>query len=277
MLKFYMDESGLGKNPDEKVCGIAGFVTQNSSWKGFQKQWAQLLTDHRLDEFKSKEFWARNPRGGLCGKYADWSFDKANDFISTVVRLLISYKPHLLAGSIKIPDFRSYSVRERRFLTGGQFDLQKKEFVSTGKPNAAYFVALSVVVIKGMELAKNQKDTCHFVFDEQTEFAPLALKRIRDIREDPKNATLAPFLGDTVFSSSIKVLPLQVADLAAFTCKEYYKKVMYGQPVEIIDRAVVTPIEVFQLIVAECPHTLYPLDRVQMDKILENSEILDSA
>ncbi len=106
MLKFYMDESGLGKNVDERVCGIAGFVTQNSSWKGFHKQWQHLLREYELDEFKSKELGTHIGRQP-CGKYVDWAFGDANEFMSKALRLLFSYKPSLLCGSVQMYDFHT--------------------------------------------------------------------------------------------------------------------------------------------------------------------------
>src|SRR5258708_5857477 len=109
MLKFYMDESGLGKNKDEKVCCVAGFIAQNSAWRGFHKNWKRLLEQFGLGEFKAKEFWDRRPDGSLSGKYANWSFDRANDFMVGVVRLIVSYRLRLLGSVVKLPDFFSYT------------------------------------------------------------------------------------------------------------------------------------------------------------------------
>lgn len=168
MLKFYMDESGIGKNPDERVCSVAGFVAQNSAWRGFQKQWRETLEDHGIDEFHSKEFWARHADGGLAGKYKTWSFDRANKFITKLAELIVSYNPYLLGSVIKLSDFFSYQLKQRQYLTGADYREDTGTFITSGKPKAAYFVPFHVVVIKGVELGTSLREDCHFVLDRKS-------------------------------------------------------------------------------------------------------------
>lgn len=272
MLKFHMDESGLGKNRDEQVCCVGGFATQNSSWKTFQKNWSNVLAEYGIDEFHSKEFWQRRKDGGLCGKYAEWSFAKANRFMGRLLRLISSYNLHLLSGTISLEDFFSYPVSQRKYLTGAVYHSNKQEFITSGKPNAAYFVPFNLVIIRGLELGAKQKEMVHFVFDEQNEFSPKALERIAEMRKFD-NSSLTQFLGDTVYCSSFRVPALQCADLAAFTCREFYKRKMYGLPIMAEDRGVVTPMEVFGVIIRRRNHRIFKLQRAEMDGILKKSTI----
>ncbi len=160
MLKFHMDESGLGKNKDEQVCCVGGFATQNSSWKTFQKHWSNVLAEYGIDEFHSKEFWQRRKDGGLCGKYAEWSFAKANRFMGRLLRLISSYNLHLLSGTISLEDFFSYPVSQRKYLTGAVYHSNKQEFITSGKPNAAISCRSTLSSFGGLNSARNKKRWC---------------------------------------------------------------------------------------------------------------------
>ena len=164
-----------------------------------------------LDEFHSKEFWTRKPDGGLTGKYRDWSFADANDFMLRAIELILDYKLYLLGSAINLTDFFAYSTEDRKFLTGARFDFDRQKFLTTGKPDAAYFVPFGVVVQKGTAIGRDNKELAHFIFDEQNEFSPLALERIGQLRNSPDGAGLKEFLGSAVFGSSAQLLPLQVA------------------------------------------------------------------
>ena len=269
MLKFYMDESGLGKNRDEKICCVAGFVALNSNWKKFQKHWRSLLNEYGLNEFHSKEFWARKADGGMSGKYSEWSFADANRFMIRAVDLIHDYRLYLLGSAISLADFFSYSVEDRKFLTGARLDLGRQKFLTTGKPDAAYFVPFQAVVQQGTIIARDRREVAHFIFDEQNEFSPLALQRIAQLRVSPNGVGLREFLGDAEFTSSARILPLQVADLAAFTCKEYYKRAMCGLPIDYAERAVISPMEVLGKLLRKGNHSLFDLQKKQLDMLLK--------
>ena len=269
MLKFFMDESGIGKNRDEAVCCIAGFAAMNADWKKFAKHWEALLANYGLDEFHSKEFWARRPDGGLTGKYRGWSFGDANSFMLKAIELIHNYNLFLLGSVVSLRDFFSYSVEDRRLLTGARFDFGRQKFSTTGKPDAAYFVPFNVVVTQGAVIGRDKKQPAHFVFDEQNEFAPRALERIAELRRSADGAGLREFLGSAVYDVSSRLRPLQVADLAAFTCKEYYKRKMRDLPIDFEERAVISPMEVLAQLLREHNHKLFKLERIEMDAMLQ--------
>ncbi len=271
MLKCYVDESGLGKNQDEIVCCVAGFFSRNAHWGKFQKHWRALLKKYGLDEFKAKDFWRRSTTGGLTGKYANWSFGDANEFMQSVIRLILDYRLHLLGSAVNLAEFFSYAEEDRRFLTGAQFDVTKSAFVTSGKPTTAYFAAFNVVVTQGAKIGARKKELMHFVFDEQNEFAPLARQRMPELRESEQLGGVREFLGDLVYSPSSRVLPLQCADLVAFACKDYYRREMSGLPIDFVERAVISPMEVLQQILLGLPvenQSLFKLGRQEFDLML---------
>jgi hypothetical protein len=277
MLKFFIDESGLGKHMAEKVCSVAGFVASNSAWNQFQQNWGELLDEYGVTEFHAKEFWMRRPDGHLAGMYQNWQFSQARSFIADIINLIAACQPWLVGASIKLEDYFSYSADQRRYLTGAMYQTSNSVFRSTGKPGSAYFVPFQVVVIKSMELGVEEREDCHFVFDEQKEFEPLALKRLAEMKANPEHKRLALIWGDTVFSSSSRVLPLQTADLAAFCCKEYYKQKMYSLPFNLHEeRSVPSPLDVFKSLLQRLvPHKvrLFKLEKDEMDRLLAHSTL----
>ena len=141
MLRCYMDESGLGKNVQEVLCCIAGVQCRNSLCMPLQEQWGLVLEKYGVDEFKSKAFWTVAQDGGLVGAYKGWSFERANIFISDLVRVIQRHKCHIFGAVVNLTDFFSFDEESRRFLTGATFHIQRQRFVSSGKPNSAYFMA----------------------------------------------------------------------------------------------------------------------------------------
>lgn len=268
MLRCYMDESGLGKNVQEVVCCIAGFQCRNSLCYPFQEEWKAVLLEYGIDEFKSKQFWAVAEDGGLTGKYKGWSFEKANIFVSELVRIIQRHKCHMLGAAVNLHDFFSYDEESRKFLTGATFHIDRNRFVTSGKPNSAYFTALNVVVGQGVKRAAVDREECHFIFDEQEEYASLAKTRVAELRSHFKEAGIADFLGSVGYSPSHKVRPLQAADLAAHVCKEYYRRKMLGRPVEIKIRGVLTPLEIFSHLLTDDNFSLFKLEKKEMDTIL---------
>lgn len=185
------------------------------------------------------------------------------------VDLILDYKLYLLGSSIKLDDFFSFSVEERRFLTGARFDFGKHKFVTTGKPNAAYFVPFNAVVTHGAIIGREKQQLAHFVFDEQNEFSPRALQRIAELRNSRDGVGLKEYLGSAVFASSFEILPLQVADLAAFTCREYYKRQMQGLPIQCGDHAVITAMEVLTKLIRNGNHRLFKLETKELCLLLK--------
>jgi hypothetical protein len=271
VLRSYLDESGLGKNVQEVLCCIAGFQCRNSLCIPFQDQWGKTLAEYGIDEFKSKQFWTVAQDGALTGKYSGWSFGKANLFISDLVRLIRGHRCHLLAAVVNLRDFFSYDEDSRRYLTGASFHIKKQRFTSSGKPNSAYFTALTAVIGKGVERASKDRQLCHFIFDEQNEYESLAKSRVSEMRGHFAGSPLALFLGDVGYSPSHRVLALQAADLAAHVCKEYYRRKMLGIPIEIdTTRGLLTPLEIFSHLIDDNDKefSLFKLEKKEMDAIL---------
>jgi hypothetical protein len=143
-------------------------------------------------------FWTVAQDGGLAGGYKGWSFDRANNFISDLVRVIQRHKCHIFGAVVNLSDFYSFDEESRRFLTGATFHIQRQRFVSSGKPNSAYFMVLTAVIAKAVERAAMDRELCHFIFGEQEEYASLAKTRVAEFRQHLRRSGLADSLGDSV-------------------------------------------------------------------------------
>jgi hypothetical protein len=235
-----------------------------------QEQWGLVLEKYGVDEFKSKAFWTVAQDGGLVGAYKGWSFERANIFISDLVRVIQRHKCHIFGAVVNLTDFFSFDEESRRFLTGATFHIQRQRFVSSGKPNSAYFMALTAVIAKAVERAATDRELCHFIFDEQEEYASLAKTRVAELREHLGRSGLADSLGDVGYSPSHRVRALQAADLVAHVCKYFYRQKIIGQqPWESMNhRGLLTPWEIFAHLLTDTNHSLFKLDRPVMEAIL---------
>jgi len=266
VLKFYMDESGIHKSPEGGVCAVAGFAASNSGWKKFIPKWSQLLRRHNISEFHSKLFWNRNPDGGLVGEFRGWKFEECNTLLSSIIGLINSHKLFLLGSAVDVRAFYEYPEEERRYLTGAIWHERKARFLTTGKPSSPYFVPFQSCVSHAIRLAAQQSEVAHFVFDEQNEFSGLALQRIPEIRTALERVGLSDRLGDAVYSSSARVPPLQIADLAAFGCRDFYKR-QWGYTGQGIpeDGPVWGPQYVLGRILKADNHRIYSLRKQELD------------
>jgi hypothetical protein len=265
VLKFYMDESGIYKGPEGMVCAVGGFAATNSAWKKFIPKWAQLLRRHKLDEFHSKLFWNRNLEGGLVGEFRGWRFEDCNAFLSAMIGLINGHELFLLGAAVDLNAFYGYPEEQRRYLTGAIWHNKKARFLTTGKPGAPYFVPFHACVSHAIQIAEQKADVAHFVFDEQNEFSRLALQRIPEIRRALEGVGLSAVVGDCVFSSSTQVPALQIADLAAFVCREFYKG-QWGYPQSIPeDGPVWGPQYVLSRIQKTGNHQLFSLKKEELD------------
>lgn len=261
-----MDESGIHKSPEGAVCAVAGFAASDSAWKAFIPKWAQLLRRHKISEFHSKLFWNRDQDGRPVGEFSGWKFEECNAFLSAIISLINSHKLFLLGSAVDVRAFYDYPEEQRRYLTGAIWHDKKARFLTTGKPSTPYFVPFQSCVSHAIQLAAQHSEVAHLIFDEQNEFSGLALQRIPEIRAALVRVGLSDRLGHAIYSSSAQVLPLQIADLAAFSCRYFYKR-QWGYTGQGIpeDGPVWGPLYVLSRILKADNHRIYSLRKQELD------------
>jgi hypothetical protein len=133
MVEAYMDESGI--HDDAHVCIIAGYWGSEKKWRRFEARWPEIIkaaNEPMLKEFHSTEFW--NSKGERHGVFAKWSDTKADKFINDLVACIIETKIFPTSAMLVIDEWKKLNKDEKRFLTGGRYDLAAKKWVKPGAP-----------------------------------------------------------------------------------------------------------------------------------------------
>ena len=178
MMDAYLDESGV--HDDARVCVIAGFFGGSGKWKKFANDWRALLKrfDVPLAEFHAKDIFPK-PRGFFHP--TNWNGDH-EAFRSAVAQTIAGHtKIHPVSAGIIVPDFKSFSQEERRFMTGATS--KNGRLVSSGCPGKPYFVPFQHVVrtICGYAPVGGK---AHFHFGLARPFAEYAAALARQIKTD---------------------------------------------------------------------------------------------
>jgi len=202
MLTFYGDESGthdrLGVQPGSDVIAVAGYLGWNDDWKRIQTRWKNCLEKYRVSEFHLARF-LRNEEP----PYRTWNKEKREEFIDELIGIARRHTCGGFGGLVVLEDYNqilpAHIKREHK--------------------HPYYFCFQMLIDILLPEL-----DTLHlpageqvaFIFDQNQQFANGAtesFKIIKQIRDKDDR------LGSITFGSRKQYIPLQAADLIAYTVR----------------------------------------------------------
>lgn len=233
MLKAYFDESGI--HDKAKICVVAGFVLEASRADLLGSIWKyDVLAPFKLPYFHAKEFANRS------GPFRGWSDTMAQTFTNRAMvgirRAMLDYEwpPMLIGSAIRRCDFLALSEEDRRWLTGGTFvtsslDERPRKWKRQGAPTKPYFLAFQQAVLDAAKYERHMPwgtsygrdfkgprkgNLVHYVLDRQDDYEATAKAVFNAMQQMP--LSVKDRLGDVVFSSKLKVLPLQVADFIAY-------------------------------------------------------------
>jgi hypothetical protein len=129
MLKAYFDESGIHQGA--QVCVVAGFWGKKGPWRKFEQNWRLALREFKvpLEQFHAKEVIQRN------GMFHRWDDDKHKEFLEQIGKVVSESRIHPVCYGLYNKDFFSFSLPERKFLTGGSWDSENHRFLTTGSPD----------------------------------------------------------------------------------------------------------------------------------------------
>lgn len=216
----YGDDSGTHQGPNGAThCLVAGYVASPRQWKLFRRDWRDALGN--VEEFHAVEFFQRRKSSG--SPYRDWTDEQARMFLARLCVIIDKYALAPIGGAVKVSDFFAYSVEERRLLTGavvltnthwhqGEFEVTQKTLEHMGSPNRPYFIVFPGFFVEAM--LRSGDDQIHLVFDSQGDAEAHAKEHYDRFR---KFAPGAERLSSITFASSKDELPLQAADLYAYT------------------------------------------------------------
>jgi hypothetical protein len=238
MLKAYFDESGIhGGAP---VCIVAGFVATQRCCNDLALGWRGLLDKYEIEFFHAREYakrtgpfkegpphlW-RTAKEIFAHHPPNWDSDCRRSFETDALAVihvsLDRSDPLILVGAaINSKDFLALPIDHRRWLTGGYMSAPKK-WRRQGAPTKPYFLAFQQAVLDAVKFSQHYDsagrhlgtgDTVHFVFDQQFEYEQSARGIFNAMKRSP--LSVKDRIGDVVFSSKSRALPLQVADFIAY-------------------------------------------------------------
>lgn len=208
MIEAYLDESGI--HDGAPVCIIAGYYGGKSQLKKLEVGWRRVLDDYgfSLEKFHAKDL---------------IKVPKYRPMLESLARVIRGVrKAYPIVCGVVVDDFNSYSMDQRRFLTGATLDPRSKKFLSTGCPGKPYFVPFQQVVRLVCDMAP-VGSRAHFIFGVDRPFAEYALALFKQVEEQAKTQTERPWskwnsmdrLGTALFPRASETAQLQAADLLA--------------------------------------------------------------
>jgi hypothetical protein len=107
MITSYLDESGI--HDGAPACVIAGYFGGKGQWKKFDALWRKTLKGANL----SLEDFHANKLVRSMGKYGD-TLSRLADTIAQCSKI------HPVSTGVIVADFESFSLPQRKFLTGAR-------------------------------------------------------------------------------------------------------------------------------------------------------------
>lgn len=264
MIDAYLDESGIHKGA--KVCMVAGYFGGPGQMKRFDKAWRQTLGQFNfpMENFHAKDLLKRRDAWPMLLALSKVAGNQA--------------KVYPVAFGIVVDDFNSFSLDERRFMTGARLMNGSAKLVTTGCPSKPYFVpfqwALKIVTdhapVGGL---------AHFYFGLGEELAEYALAMFRQIKDEaPIKQAFSSWksrdrLGDPSFPLAKNTAPLQAADLLVHTVYQYMVK---GIESGVTGDFAEDPSEIALNCVANVqdPHHLVYQNKKALQKVIDDAKAL---
>lgn len=207
MMEAYLDESGI--HDGAAICVIAGYFAEPREWKKFEIGWRKLLSDYLVPmrEFRAKDVFNKK------GFFHKWSEKTHTAFVGRALEAILWHKVYPLSSGVVVKDFKSFSLQERRYMTGATL-FHGRGKMAGGCPNKPYFVPFQACVRKVTDYTPRQ-GRAHFVFGLDRTFASYATDLFRDMK------TKAPILwrkklGNPSFPFAAETPGPQAADTIAY-------------------------------------------------------------
>jgi len=205
MIDAYLDESGI--HYGAKVCVIAGYFGGPRQMKKLEKSWKQVLAKFNfpMREFHAKDLIKKTMHHPMLMELARVAGQQT--------------KVYPVTYGVIVEDFNSFSLEQRRFMTGATLSPFTGKLLTSGCPTKPYFAPFQNI-IKIVTDAAPTGGKAHFSFGLDTQFAQYAVALFKQIIDNPPPADSAistwksrSRLGTAIFPLASETAPLQAADL----------------------------------------------------------------
>ena len=204
MIDAYLDESGI--HDGAKVCVIAGYFGGPGQMKRFERAWKETLDRY---SFPMKDFHAKDLL----------KISKHAPMLRSLAKLA-GEQPRVypVAYGIVVDDFYTFSLDERKFLTGATLGETSGKLLTSGCQSKPYFCPFQQIIkiITGYAPVGGK---ARFNFGVDRPFAKYARALFKQMHEQPevekpyKTWKTRDRLGESFFPLAVETAPLQAADL----------------------------------------------------------------
>jgi hypothetical protein len=219
MLEGYFDESGI--HDGAPLCLVAGLIADARKWTRFYPRWQKVLDDYSIKEFHARDF------GNHAGEFHGWDDHRRSRFLARLINIINDARAFPIGLCVATDVFERLNEDERRYVTGGQYQIKQERWIRSGAPNKPYFLPFVHCLFVGVYKTQTPHTKIDFVFDAQHIYEGLALKIFADIKADPDWSNRHR-MGAIIYDSKTNKLPLQAADLIAYECYQYGQRRMQG-------------------------------------------------
>jgi hypothetical protein len=179
---------------------IAGYLSTVEEWIEFTARWREALATAKVGCFHAAELWA-NEKGSEFEDKGRWSLQAKFDFVNTLLNII---GQHALRSVVACIDNQAYLE-----VVGDRKNFQNKH-------GSQYeLCGFRIAILVGKWAAENEPFPVSFVFDEGNRYRHQFERGYGIVRRGPHHFT--PYLGPLTFASDARVVPLQAADLLAWT------------------------------------------------------------
>jgi len=208
MIKAYLDESGVHQGA--AICVIAGYFGRRRQWEEFEKDWRKGLEDYKVP---MKEFHAKDLVPKQSGFFWKWPKGRCEAFVERMAKTIAKHRLYPVSSGIIVKDFNSFSLKQRRFLTGATLNKHGR-LVTTGSPNKPYFVPF-MYCLRRVIYYTPLSGKAHFFFGLDTPFSGYARSLFQEFKTVPIPLPdkFQERLGDIAFPMAKETPQLQAADL----------------------------------------------------------------
>lgn len=222
-LWFYGDESGMEENPP--WCIVSGYIGSPRQWDVVRTEWSAVLSKYEVPELHAVYLFHRHSKRSN-NPYRFWSAAKADAFLGELASIIRKYQRNKritpFGAGVDVKAFRSLSIGEQRFLTGGKVkkrDGLAERWVSNGSPRRPYLLALQWVIKAVLEsVAAGTK--VHFVLDRQNVVEGAAKIIVQGMKKESTH-TLYAKLGMISYEDSVEQPAIQLGDLRSHLWYRY--------------------------------------------------------
>jgi hypothetical protein len=200
MLAIYVDESG---GIDTPVFSMGGFVSDETQWKRFDREWRKMLMEFRIRGMHMNEL------SHSQGEFKGWSKHKKDALMHRAV--------FIIKSRILFPVGTALSMQN--YLEIVPVDIRNK----LGDP---YYLCLRSLILSMMEQCRRHsiRERVSFVFDRKAKFSKRAVEIYNNFKEaDELSVEEKGILGSSSFDDDIDITPLQAADVLAYELNKYHR------------------------------------------------------